>query len=77
MHNSSDIPELAPSQQTEHAREDEAGESTSHNKTSKDSNTSDIEVLWLSTHESSGDQILPVILKMTKFTEKRKNKEPW
>ena len=79
MHDSSDIPELAPSQQTEHAREDEAGESTSHNnyKTSKDSNTSDIEVSWLSTHESSGDQILPVILKMTKFTEKRKNKEPW
>ena len=75
MHDSSDI-----LTQTKHACEDKAAESMSHNyETSKESNTSENKVSWLSRHESFSDhdQILPVILKMMNFTEKRKNKEPW
>lgn len=41
-------------------------------ETSEESNLSENEVSWLSRYESSGDQILPVILKMTNFTEKNK-----
>ena len=72
---------VAPTQQTNHVHEDEAAESESHvddnHETSDhdDSNTSENKVFWLSSHEPSGDQILPVILKMTQFTEKRKNKK--
>ena len=52
--------------------------SNNQHKTNKNSQTDNLKNLWLSKYdEQTRNEYLPVILKMTDFTEKRKNKESW
>ena len=52
--------------------------SNKQHKTNKYSQTDNLKSLWLSKYdEHKSNEYLPVILKKTDFTEKRKNKASW